>query len=59
MNNDLHLPANASYTPEGAITFQKTNTTAIDEEILLQLVSIRRMLEQLQLEVMKLKLAQE
>ncbi len=59
MDNSLHLPLGAAYTSEGAITFQKRMSTKLEEEIFLELITIKQKLEAAQAEIAKLKAADQ
>lgn len=53
--NNFGLPADASYTPEGAVTFNKPTSTRLQEEVLLHLLELKQQLAGLQQEIKELK----
>ena len=53
--DNFSLPVGASYTPEGAISFQKTSQVNLQEQLLLQMLSLTQQLQQVHAEVKELK----
>ncbi len=53
--NNFGLPADAAYTPDGAITFKKPASAAIQEELLMHLLELKQQLASVKQEISDLK----